>query len=93
MGNSDPAVLASRFPCGPLAQLAEQLTLNQQVHGSIPWRLTKRNPFGIQIVSIMMFRPDAKVAELADALDLGSSGEIHGGSSPPFRTRMKMVDA
>ena len=26
---------------GPLAQLAEQLTLNQQVQGSIPWRLTK----------------------------------------------------
>jgi hypothetical protein len=25
---------------GPLAQLAEQLTLNQQVQGSIPWRLT-----------------------------------------------------
>ena len=28
----------------------------------------------------------AKVAELADALDLGSSGETRGGSSPPFRT-------
>jgi hypothetical protein len=26
---------------GPLAQLAEQLTLNQQVQGSIPWRLTR----------------------------------------------------
>jgi hypothetical protein len=25
------------------------------------------------------------VAELADALDLGSSGETHGGSSPPVR--------
>ena len=25
--------------CGPLAQLAEQLTLNQQVHGSTPWWL------------------------------------------------------
>ena len=24
---------------GPLAQLAEQLTLNQQVHGSTPWWL------------------------------------------------------
>jgi hypothetical protein len=30
--------------------------------------------------------PHAKVAELADALDLGSSGETRGGSSPPFRT-------
>jgi hypothetical protein len=30
--------------------------------------------------------PDAKVAELADAPDLGSGGETRGGSSPPFRT-------
>ncbi len=28
----------------------------------------------------------AEVAELVDALDLGSSGAIRGGSSPPFRT-------
>jgi hypothetical protein len=28
----------------------------------------------------------ARVAELADALDLGSSGAIRGGSSPPSRT-------
>src|ERR671927_476282 len=27
----------------------------------------------------------AKVAELADAPDLGSGAERHGGSSPPFR--------
>src|SRR5687767_12233355 len=27
----------------------------------------------------------ARVAELVDALDLGSSGAIRGGSSPPFR--------
>jgi hypothetical protein len=30
--------------------------------------------------------PRAKVAELADAPDLGSGGATHGGSSPPFRT-------
>ena len=30
--------------------------------------------------------PTAKVAELVDALDLGSSGVTRGGSSPPFRT-------
>ena len=29
----------------------------------------------------------AKVAELVDALDLGSSAARRGGSSPPFRTR------
>src|SRR5215813_2450690 len=28
----------------------------------------------------------ARVAELADAPDLGSGGETRGGSSPPFRT-------
>ena len=32
------------------------------------------------------FARSAKVAELADAPDLGSGGETHGGSSPPFRT-------
>ena len=31
---------------------------------------------------------NAKVAELADAPDLGSGGETRGGSSPPFRTRL-----
>ena len=30
----------------------------------------------------------AGMAELVDALDLGSSGEIHGGSSPFTRTRL-----
>lgn len=29
--------------------------------------------------------PYARVAELADALDLGSSGVTRGGSTPPFR--------
>ena len=33
----------------------------------------------------------AKVAELADALDLGSSGISHGGSSPPFRIARERV--
>src|SRR5215470_3572637 len=35
----------------------------------------------------------AKVAELADAPDLGSGGETHGGSSPPFRTKPSSKDA
>src|SRR6266700_3274373 len=30
----------------------------------------------------------AKVAELADAPDLGSGGVTRGGSSPPFRTKL-----
>jgi hypothetical protein len=34
----------------------------------------------------------AKVAELADAPDLGSGGETRGGSSPPFRTKGLLAD-
>src|SRR5205085_10778372 len=33
----------------------------------------------------------AKVAELVDALDLGSSAERHVGSSPSFRTRSRFT--
>src|SRR5699024_12855177 len=54
----------------PLAQSVEHLTFNQRVTGSIPVWLT----------SI------AGVAELADALDLGSSVSRRGGSSPSTRT-------
>ena len=35
--NTDSMIVSAYF--GPLAQLAEQLTLNQQVQGSSPWRL------------------------------------------------------
>src|SRR4030043_1753156 len=52
---------------GPLAQLVEHLTLNQGVTGSIPVRLTI----------------SARVAELADALDLGSSGGTPIGVQVP----------
>ncbi len=43
---------------GPLAQLVEQQTLNLRVKGSIPLRLITHT---------------ARVVELADTLDLGSS--------------------
>ena len=33
-------------------------------------------------------RTNADVAELADALDLGSSGAIRGGSTPSIRTKV-----
>ena len=56
---------------GPLAQLAEQLTLNQRVVGSNPTRPTSHL---------------ARVAELVDALVLGTSGVTRGSSSLPFRT-------
>ena len=35
----------------------------------------------------------ARVAELADAPDLGSGGETRGGSSPPFRTNSYEVQS
>ena len=38
------------------------------------------------IPSILIWHEYARVAELADAPDLGSGGETRGGSSPPFRT-------
>ena len=34
----------------------------------------------------------AKVAELADALDLGSSPARGGGSTPPFRTIIALLE-
>ncbi len=35
-------------------------------------------------MSALSLSGSAEVAELVDALDLGSSGAIRGGSSPPF---------
>lgn len=57
-----------------LAQLGEQLTCNQWVGGSSPLAGTKHN---------LKF---ARVVELADTLDLGSSAFGHEGSSPSLRT-------
>ena len=67
---------------GPLAQLVEQLTLNQRVAGSSPARPTTIAPG-------RRCQPrggEAKVAELVDALALGASGATRGSSNLPFRT-------
>ena len=61
-------------PYEPLAQLVEHLTFNQRVTGSSPVRLI-----------VITY---AGVAELADALDLGSSAFGRGGSSPFTRTSL-----
>ena len=53
----------------PIAQLVEQLTLNQRVVGSIPTRRTGFFIFG-------------RMAKLADASALGADGVTLGGSSP-----------
>ena len=61
----------------PLAQLVEHLTFNQRVEGSSPsWLITF-----LEVKVIY-----AGVAELADALDLGSSAARRGGSTPFTRT-------
>ena len=48
----------------------------------------------ITLLAIHLYNQiDAKVAELADAPDLGSGGATRGGSSPPFRTTNPLPDA
>ncbi len=83
---SDPLVAGSTparramyyFIGGSLAQLVEQRTLNPWVAGS--------SPAGPTIFYDDETEESARVAELEDALDLGSSGETHAGSSPALRT-------
>ena len=61
-----------------VAQLVEQQTENLRVGGSIPPRGT------------ILFVEFAKVAELADALDSGSSGKSPMGVRlPPFAPRIQ----
>ena len=45
--------------------------------------ISPRIDYTIVIIPMKRF---ARVAELVDALDLGSSAARRGGSSPPFRT-------
>ena len=75
--------------CGPLAQLVEQETLNLLVLGSSPRRPTifQRDRVGASARSRKACQ--AKVAELVDALDLGSSGVTRESSSLSFRTIRK----
>ena len=62
----------------PVAQQVEHLTFNQRVEGSSPSWLTS------------FLKINAGVAELADALDLGSSAARRGGSTPFTRTIYKI---
>jgi hypothetical protein len=47
---------------------------------------------GVTLNAVQTDDPYAKVAELADAPDLGSGGETRGGSSPPFRTNPSLSE-
>ena len=63
---------------GSLAQSVEHLTFNQDVPGSIP---------GWLILNLIVKVLYAGVAELADALDLGSSAARCKGSTPFARIK------
>ena len=83
-----PALLVEARWRGPLAQLAEQVTLNHPVPGSIPGRLTTPLPG----------RKDAayrstvgEVSELVDEHDLGSCAERRRSSSLLFPTRIRAL--
>ena len=74
-------------PNGPLAQLAEQQTLNLRVLGSIPRRLTISPNLPLLLTREGSL---AKVAELVYALDLGSSPERSGwGFESPLSHQTK----
>src|SRR6266849_4533513 len=66
-------------------------TLPSQLQPVMPaksWRAAAAGKIAINLLRVTISQKPcpAKVAELADAPDLGSGGETHGGSSPPFRT-------
>ena len=63
------------FTHAPIAQLVEQIPLKDKVVGSIPTGRTGES----RAVSEAR---NAGVAKLVDALGLGPSGAIYGGSSP-----------
>jgi hypothetical protein len=103
-----PWTVSVEYKFGPLAQLVEQLTLNQRVPGSSPGRPTiPPVRFGAslkpgsadagadhyQSPDRVLIEIDANVAELVDALDLGSSGATRGSSSLPIRTNVTRAGA
>ena len=49
--------------------------------------LSLLNLHKVLFIGIEVYEIAADVAKLVDALDLGSSGAIHGGSSPSIRTK------
>ena len=62
----------------PLAQLVEQLTLNQRAQGSSPWRCTRRTPAGRQFL----------YSSLAQSVEHAAVNRRVVGSSPTGGARM-----
>jgi hypothetical protein len=82
---------------GPLAQLAEQVTLNHPVPGSTPGRLTnplpRRNDASLEWKAAAKAATgdwgDGEVSELVDEHDLGSCAERRRSSSLLFPTTIR----
>ena len=80
---------------GPLAQAVEHLTFNQVVRGSSPRWLIKISDIILYLIFLYLLfcslyiyrRNSADMAELADALDLGSSVNRRAGSTPVIRIK------
>ncbi len=68
---------------------AKQEAYLETVTGTIPGTIARNaaKQTGRKRAQVVEIREDARVAELADALDLGSSAARRGGSNPPSRTR------
>ncbi len=77
---------------GPLAQMVEQLTLNQRVVGSSPTRPTIRllilQGQGSPGPHLPLDLAGGESGGMADASRLGRDGATRGGSTPPSRTSL-----
>ena len=69
------------FLPGPLAQLAEQLTLNQLVVGSSPTWVTR-----IRTIRPLVFLPDPEPAFVPSAVEVGKPA-VHVLTRPPHPKR------
>ena len=70
----DLTVLSQKSRYALLAQLVEQLTLNQRAQGSSPWKRTKRNEHQTVLVFLLPFPLRCGFAVRALVLRLSAQG-------------------
>ena len=80
-------IVSEAVPNQAARRIEQGVTEFRDSHNSLTGRTKGAVAQNCIIKGIRNLRLIAKVAELADAPDLGSGGETHGGSSPPFRTK------